>query len=347
MAEMPAGAHMAAEIEEQPAVWQSLLDGAEPGVSEVVRAIGERPPRFVLLAARGSSDHAALYAKYLVEVLLGLPAGLVSPSTFGIYGARPDLRDVLMLGVSQSGVSPDLVRAVEVARAGGASTVAVTNDPGSPLALAAEMDLDVAAGAERSVAATKSYTAQLLALYLLLSRLAGRSHGADRLPGWGAEMLAQRAQVTDLADRYRTVDRMVVTARGFSYATAREAALKLMETSYISAQAFSGADLLHGPMALIDHHVPVIAVAGPGKSGDAMRPVLETLRRTGADVLCVGTHEHVGEGSHALPLPAGLAEELAPIVEILPLQQLALHVALGRGENPDTPRGLAKVTQTL
>ncbi len=339
---------MAAEIAEQPAVWQTLLDQAATTVEPVTRLVDERRPRFVLLAARGSSDHAALYAKYLVEVLLGLPAGLVSPSTHTIYGARQDLRDVLVLGVSQSGSSPDLVRTLQAARAQGATTVAVTNAPQSPMAEAAEQHLDVSAGVERAVAATKSYTAQLLALYLLISRLAGRSHeDAQGLPTWGAGVLEQD-QAASVADGFRTVDRMVTTARGYSYPSAREAALKLMETSYVSAQAFSGADLLHGPMALVDRHVPVIVIAGPGKGGDAMQPVLAALDEAHADVLCVGAAgRQAGRRPPGISLPADMPEELSPLVEILPLQQLARHVALARGENPDSPRRLAKVTRTL
>lgn len=302
----------------------------------------------MLFVARGTSDHAALYAKYLTEITHQLPAGLVSPSTMTAYGAKPDLRDVLMIGVSQSGGSPDLIQSLEVARAQGALTVAVTNKAGSPLAEAAEVHIDVLAGAEKAVAATKSYTAQLLALYLVLDRVrGGDGSAAARLPELGEQFLKQEDRIADLAQRYRFASRLVTTARGYSYPAAREAALKLMETSYLSAQAFSGADLLHGPLAMIEPQVPVLTVVARGIGGDAMDQVLPRLTEQGADVFCVGTADAVRHATAGVVIPEGVAEELSPLLEILPFQQLAKHLAVARGANPDAPRGLRKVTETL
>jgi glucosamine--fructose-6-phosphate aminotransferase (isomerizing) len=332
---MTAGALMAAEIAEQPAALQRLLDDGAEAIADARERIRGFGPRFALFAARGTSDHAALYAKYLAEVRLGLPAGLASPSTLTVYGARPDLHGVLFVAVSQSGSSPDLVDSLGAARHCGALTVAVTNDPSSPLAVAAEVSLDVHAGPERAVAATKSYTAELLALRLLL---AGRD-GADTVPSAAADTL-ELPDGTAAARHYRYADRMIVTARGYSYPTAREAALKLMETSYVSAQAFSAADLLHGPLAMIDSGVPVIAVVSPGRGGDAMRTALDRLAGTGADVL------RVAPGGDVPIVADGVPEDLLPVLEILPLQQLACRLALDRGADPDRPRGLAKETST-
>jgi glucosamine--fructose-6-phosphate aminotransferase (isomerizing) len=317
-----------------------VLGHGQDAVREVAERVARQRPRFVLLAARGTSDHAALYAKYLVEITLGLPAGLVSPSTFTAYGARPDLRDVLMIAVSQSGGSPDLLRTVEVAKAGGALTVSVTNNAGSALATTADAHVDVLAGPERAVAATKSYTAQLLALYLLLDRVRGGPGAADGLPDLGDEVLARDTEIAGLATRYRFAERMITTGRGYSYPTAREAALKLMETAYVSAQAFSGADLLHGPLALVEPRVPVLAVVSAGAGGEAFRPVLDALAERRADVLTVGS---AGAG---IVLPE-TTDALAPLLEILPFQLLARHVAVDRGGDPDAPRGLRKVTETL
>lgn len=349
---MTAGELMNREINEQPDVLRRVIRHAadSDSLSEMLRG---RRPRFVLLAARGTSDHAALYAKYLVEVLLGIPAGLVSPSTTTVYGARPQLRDVLFLAISQSGSSPDLVEALGVARDCGAATVAVTNDAMSPLAAAAEHAVDVHAGSERAVAATKTYTAQLLSLYLLLAPLGGHDVAVTTtgLADKAEATLSTDASVTWAAERYRAVDRLVTCGRGFSYPTAREAALKLMETSYVSAQAFSGADLLHGPLALVDRGFPVIAVMTPGRGGDSMAAVLARLVERGADVLTVGAPA-AAAGPSAGPLgnlpvqTAGIVEELHPLLEILPLQQLACRLALLRGEDPDSPRGLAKKTTT-
>lgn len=341
------GRHMAAEVNEQPAIWRRILaDQAQ--IQEVAARLAARRPRFVLLVARGTSDHAALYAKYLVEITHGLPAGLASPSTLTSYGARPRLDDVLLIAVSQSGGSPDLVRTIEIGRAQGAVTLALTNNATSPLAQAAELHLDIRAGAEQAVAATKSYTAQMLTLYLLLARMRGDDgRAAERLPGWGETLLAQDSVLAGIAQRYRFAQRLVVTARGYSYPTAREAALKLMETSYISAQAFSGADLLHGPLAMIDPLVPVLTVIPEGVGGNAMRQVLPRLRDARADVFCVGHGGAVAEVSAGLVLPEGVPEEVCPMLEILPFQMLALHLALARGADPDAPRGLHKVTETL
>jgi glutamine---fructose-6-phosphate transaminase (isomerizing) len=344
---------MAAEIAEQPAILARLA--TETGPAEVARMIAGRRPRFVLLAARGSSDHAALYAKYLIEIRLGLPAGLVSPSAMTVYGARPDLRDVLFLAISQSGASPDLIDSLAAARRCGALTVAVTNDPASELARAAEFSVDVRAGIERAVAATKSYTAELLALYLLLMPLAAGGPDIRQLAEQAAAVaeaarlsLGQPAAVRAVAEAYRHADRLLTTGRGFGYPTAREAALKLMETCYLSAQAFSGADLLHGPMAMVDARLPVLAIVTPGAGGRAMLAVLDRLRQRGADLVVVGgLPDGVPGDSPVLPVStAGLPEELFPVVEILPLQQLSCQLALLRGADPDAPRGLAKVTRT-
>jgi glucosamine--fructose-6-phosphate aminotransferase (isomerizing) len=347
------GALMAAEIAEQPAVWRRLAvgAGADSDIARAAALIRAYQPRFVLFVARGTSDHAALYAKYVAEIVHELPCGLVSPSTMTAYGARPDLSGVLMIGVSQSGGSPDLVQSLTAARENGALTLAVTNNPDSPLALAAEAHVDIQAGPELAVAATKSYTAQLLALHLLFGAVRGDAAGvagvADAVADAADQLIAGDATVADLAQRYRFASRLVTTGRGYSYPTAREGALKLMETCYLSAQAFSGADLLHGPLAMIDPQVPVLTVAADGIGGSAMQQVFGRLAEQGADVFCVGSAEAVAAASVGVVLPTGVPEALSPLLEIIPFQQLSLHLAIARGQNPDAPRGLRKVTETL
>jgi glucosamine--fructose-6-phosphate aminotransferase (isomerizing) len=339
------GARMEREIAEQPAALQRLLDDGRAAVAQVAAQIATRRPRFVLLAARGTSDHAALYAKYLIEIGLGLPAGLASPSTLTAYGSRPDLSDVLWITVSQSGGSPDLIDSAAAARRCGALTVAVTNAAQSALACACDLHLDVLAGPELSVAATKSYTSELLALYLLVEHWrSGPGDGVETIPELAAEVLGRRLG-DQLAPRYRFVERLVVTARGYAYPTARETALKMMETSYLSAHAFSGADLLHGPLAMVDQDRPVIAIIAPGEGGRALGPVLERLHDRRADVLAVGDVGAAPWAAASAALPP-TDERLAPILQILPLQQLAHAMAVARGYDPDAPRGLAKVTET-
>ena len=346
MSTPPRGHLVRSEIAEQPAVAERVLSAAGGELAAVAARLREAAPRTVLLTARGTSDHAALYAKYLIEVGLGLPAGLTSTSTLTVYGATPDLRGVLWIAVSQSGGSPDLVESTAAARRAGALTLAVTNDPASPLAAAAELHLDVHAGPELAVAATKSYTAQLLTLWLLVTTWRGAGTApAHALPGL-LRSAVEADDVAAVATRYRFVDRLVVTARGYSYPTAREAALKLMETSYLSAQAFSAADLMHGPLAMVDADRPVIAVVPEGPGGEAMAPVLHALRERGADVCAVAPAHLAPEATVRLSVPAGVPEDLAPVVQIVPLQRLALEMAVARGLDPDAPRGLRKVTQT-
>lgn len=341
------GEIMAREMAEQPAVLQRVLDEGLPAIREVAAEIGRRKPRFVLLTARGTSDNAAYYAKYLIEVALGLPAGLTSMSTATAYGARPDFSDVLSITVSQSGGSPDLVAYTEMAKSAGALTLAVTNVAGSPVNRASELALDVLAGPEKALPATKTYTAELLTLYLLVDAVRGGDGStAAGLPELAASIQERRDEVVKLAERYRFASRLVITSRGYGYPTAREAALKVMETSYLPAHAFSGADLLHGPLAMVDNVSPVIAIASAGAGGKALEPVLGRLRERGADLVVVGSPEHVAGASAGFTLPSGIAEEVAPILEILPLQQLAYEVTVARGLNPDAPRALAKVTET-
>ena len=338
---------MRAEIAEQPDVLARVLDLGLAPAREAAAVVRGRRPRFVLFAARGTSDHAALYAKYLVEVRLGIPAGLASPSTMTAYGARPDLRDVLVVAVSQSGGSPDLVETATASRECGATVLAVTNAPESELARVADLHLDVHAGPELAVAATKSYTAELLTLWLTIDAwCGGDARTARAVPEAARSHVARVAEMTALAQRYRFSDRMLLTARGYSYPTAREAALKLMETSYVAAHAFSGADLLHGPLAMIDEGHPVVAVVPDGVGGTAMRPVLERLRERGLDLAVIGGPASTAFGTVGVELEHGLPEDLSPIVDIVLLQQLALAMATDRGHDPDQPRGLSKVTRT-
>ncbi|MEU6342976.1 SIS domain-containing protein [Streptomyces sp. NPDC046977] len=342
------GRIMSGEMAEQPTVLRRILEEGAPRIRETAERIAARNPRFVLLTARGTSDNAALYAKYLIEVLLGKPAGLTSMSTTTAYGARPDLTDCLVVTVSQSGGSPDLVASTRAAREAGAITLAVTNNADSPLAEVSEFHIDVLAGPEKALPATKTYTAELLALYLFVEGLRGGDGNAAKiLPELAEQILARGDEVKALAGRYRFAERLVLTSRGYGYPTAKEAALKLMETSYIPALSFSGADLLHGPLAMVDNVSPVIAIVTEGKGGQALQPVLDRLRGRGADLVVIGNQASVEAASAGFVLPtAGVAEEVQPILEILPLQMLAYEITIARGQDPDAPRALAKVTET-
>lgn len=341
------GQSMAAEIAEQPQVLRRLLQNGHPEITHIAARVRDRAPRFVLFAGRGTSDQAALYGKYLVETQLGLPAGMISPSTTTLYRAHASMRDVLFIAVSQSGASPDIVEPVSAARMAGAVTVAMTNDPDSPLAGEAEFHADILAGPEQAVAATKTYTAELLALYLLIAGISGTYDPAlQALPERAEAALSLEEQVAEIAVRYRFAEQLVVTSRGYNYPTSREAALKLMETSYMVAHAFSGADLLHGPMAMIRQGFPVVAIVPTGAGGEALRPVLERLHEHEADVWVIGDPEAARRGSVGLPLADLGPEILSAIPLIMPLQQFARHLSLTRGIDPDRPAGLEKVTRT-
>ncbi|GAB7050226.1 SIS domain-containing protein [Catenuloplanes indicus JCM 9534] len=353
MPEVQPGAGMAADIAEQPAGIARLLEAPHAAaIATVAAAVVARRPKHVVFVARGTSDHAALYGAYLTEIRLGLPASSSSPSAITVFDARPDLSQALVIGVSQSGGSPDLTEVMRVARASGALTVAVVNVPGSPLAEAAEHVIDVAAGHERAVAATKSYVAELQALLMLIEGIRagdGALPAAERailetLPAHAERVLADPT-ATDLAARYRFAARILTTGRGYAYPTARESALKLMETCYLPSLSFSGADLMHGPLALAAPDVPVLAVVGSGPGGASMSEVLGRLTDRRADVVAIGSADVPG-ASARITIPS-LDERYAPLLDILPAQQLALALAVARGEDPDAPRGLKKVTATL
>jgi glucosamine--fructose-6-phosphate aminotransferase (isomerizing) len=336
------------EIAEQPDALSRLLSRGADAIRDTARRIADRRPRFVLLCGRGTSDHAALYAKYLIEIELGLPCGLVSMSTTTAYGATPRLADVLLITVSQSGGSPELAATTRAAAEGGAITLAVTNNPDSPLAELSEFHIDLLAGPEKALPATKTYTAELLALYLFVRGLRDADTSAAQvLPELAAQVLARDDEVRHLAGRYRFAERMVATSRGYGYPAAKEAALKLMETSYIPALAYSGADLLHGPLAMVDNISPVLAIVEDGAGGRALQPVLDRLRGRGADLVVVGPRLHVAAAAHGFMLPtSGVPESLQPVLQVLPLQKLAFEVAIARGQDPDAPRAMTKPSKT-
>jgi glucosamine--fructose-6-phosphate aminotransferase (isomerizing) len=339
------GSRMRREIAEQPARWQDTLSRGDAQLRAVRDRIWSRPPRAVLFVARGTSDHAALYGGYLVQTALQVPAASASPSVVTLYGAAPDLRDVLVVAVSQSGGSPDLVAFVEMARDRGAATLTLTNDTSSALAAISDETIDILAGQETSVAATKSYTAELLTLAALFADV-DTAALLPSLPDLGERVLADASgPVPELAARYRYATRVMTAARGYSSASAREAALKLVETSYVSAHGMSSADLLHGPVALLDQSVPLLCFASAGPDAAEIGHLVELAGGRGVDVDVIGDGTVAGRTMPAV-LPRDVRPELRPILEILPAQLLAAEVAVARGYDPDAPRGLSKVTRT-
>jgi glucosamine--fructose-6-phosphate aminotransferase (isomerizing) len=337
------------EIHSQPEVVARLLDREVMRVSRIAAQL----PHFdyVLIAARGTSDHAAIYAKYAWGALAGYPVALAAPSLHTLYGAPPRLGNALIVGISQSGQSPDIVGVLEEGHRQGRPTLAITNDSASPLAAAADYVIELHAGLERSVAATKTYTAQLAAVALLAAAWSDRPARLaemQRLPAAISDTLASAGAAAPLAERYRDMGQCLIISRGFNYATSLELALKLKELTYVTATPYSSADFRHGPIATVAEGLPVILVmpAG-GPSFDDMADLAHDLGERGAELLIIADERPGLLPAHApLPLPAPLPEWLSPITAIVPGQALALRLALARGGDPDRPRGLRKVTLT-
>ncbi len=342
-----ADSRMSTEIREQPDVLERILDEGWVEVLSAARTLRGGNLRSVMIVARGTSDNAALYAKYLFEVLLGVPTALGSPSAFTLYESRMNLEGVLVVGVSQSGESQDVLETVRRSGELGASTLTVTNNEGSSMAEAAQHHFFLRAGKEESVAATKTYIAELLVLYLLVCALKGDQSLGDEvrgLPEVSREVLEAEWEGTE---RYRYAESMVVTSRGYNLATAEEAALKLMETTYVVAQAFSAADLRHGPVAMIGQDFPVVVIAPPGKVQQDLRSLVESLKDRGAEVVAISDDYFILEKASAkFEIPARCSDELSPILYAVPIQLFAENLARLKGLNPDSPRGLSKVTET-
>jgi glucosamine--fructose-6-phosphate aminotransferase (isomerizing) len=334
------------EIHEQPEVLATILEEEWETVARAARTLRSRGFRFAMLAARGTSDNAALYAKYLFEIRLGVPVSLASPSAFTLYGSEMNLENVLVIGISQSGESKDVLEVLRRSRQLGAITLSVTNDESSSLASAADVHLWLRAGNEKSVAATKTYTAELLLLYLLIAALETSEPESE------VQQLPEQArQVLEVAwegvERYRYANYMTVASRGYNFATAKEAALKLMETTYTVTEAFSEADLRHGPMAMIGRDFPVVLIVPPGRAYQSMDSLAKGLASRGAELAVIGEDpDLVGEAAAGFLVPVSCPEELSPILYALPAQLLAHSVAELRGLDPDSPRGLSKVTET-
>ena len=338
-----AGADFRAEIREQPEAVARLVDRETRRTRAFALSLRRHDLRFVLVAARGSSDNAARYAQYAFGIAASLPVALAAPSLSTLYGRPPRLRNALVVGISQSGRSPDVVEVISAARRAGAPTLAIVNDPDSPLARAASEVLPLHAGLERSVAATKTYTTELAAVALLALSVGRRREELGQLSAVPERMSRALALEEAAGLAARTLagfSRAAVIARGINYPTAWEVALKLKETALVHAEPFSSADFLHGPVAVAGAGFPALIVSPPG--GAAARDLsglARSLARKGCPVLTIGP---AGGG---LPLPR-VPELFSPMVAVVPGQLLALALALDRGLDPDRPKGLHKVTET-
>lgn len=341
---MTAGALMAAEMAEQPGILAALGRRRAGLVEQVRHALPQRLAGIVLLA-RGSSDNAAVYGRYVLEHAARRPVALAAPSLHTLYGVETDYTGYVVVAVSQSGRTPEITTVLEHMRRAGACTLAVTNESGSPLALAADAAIELAAGQERAVPATKTFTAQLAAFAIIAEAFGAVPWTAadwDALPAAAAEVLRDNDPAREAAAAIGDAPGLVAVARGYLYCAALETALKLKETTSLLADGYSAADFRHGPIAIVDEELPVLAFSLAGPAAADVAALTGEVRERGGRVLTIGDAP-----DSDLTFPANVPEALAPIVAALRGQQIAAALALHLGVDPDAPFGLRKVTPTV
>jgi glucosamine--fructose-6-phosphate aminotransferase (isomerizing) len=334
------GERMTADMMVQPNVLRRLANRR----SEIVASLEGEEPASVVIVARGSSDYAAIFARYLLEAVSGRPVALAAPSLLNLYGVEPRLAGWLALGISQSGRTPEITTVLERYHAAGARTVAITNDPDSPLAAAADVSVDLGAGPEGAVPATKTFTAQLAAVTLVAEAFGPVSWREDdwaRVPVMVEELLADPDPATRAAESLGDAGELVSVGRGYLMCVALEAALKLREATGVRAEGWSAADFRHGPVTVARGDIPLLAVSASGPAAADVEELADELARAGTPVLRLADRSDAD-----LPYPAGLPEPLCALPATVRAQQLALALALRRGRDPDEPPGLAKVTPT-
>ncbi|MEO8372518.1 MAG: SIS domain-containing protein [Candidatus Solibacter sp.] len=343
---------MLEEIRHQPEALERTLSAELRGVERFKKLLTQHRPRLIVLVARGTSDNAAQFGRYLLEITTGIPVSLAAPSITTLYNARIDYKDALVVGISQSGESTDTNLVLERARQQGALTLGITNESGSAMARIAEHVFLVRAGREKSVAATKTYTGQMLMMYLLAYALGGgvKISELEQIPDLVRASLKLEDEINALAERYRFMRHAVVVGRGLNYSNAFEMALKLMETCYVVAERFSSADFLHGPIALVEQNFPVFAFAPPGTTWQSIGETLTKLQGLQAEIVAItdsGNREVATLATRVIRLPKRVKEVLTPIPYVVPAQIFAACLAVHKGLDPDKPRTLTKVTLTL
>lgn len=337
------------EIAEQPIVMGRLINESMSATQMVASLIRNFNPTYVCIAARGTSDNAARYAQYLFGSVLGLPVMLATPSLHTLYETPPNLSKALVIGISQSGEADDVRTVLHDANQQGALTLAITNFDDSPMAQTAKYHLPLLAEEERSVAATKTYTAQLTVITMLITQLANDDTMMSTLKGLpklAGQTLELTEAIANWADRYRYMEQFIVLGRGFNYATAFEVSLKVKELTYISSEGYSEADFRHGPIAMVNRGFPVMLVAPQGKIFPQMVDMWRDLSARQAETLIISNDSDLlSKATKRLPIPA-IPEWLSPIVSVIPGQVFAMQQAVARGLEVDKPRGLSKVTIT-
>ncbi len=343
---------MLEEIRQQPVSLEKTVAAEYRHIDRFRNAIAARRPKLIVLAARGTSDNAAQFGRYLLEITTGIPVSLAAPSIYTLYNTTLDFREALVIGISQSGESTDTNLVLKRARAQGTLTIGITNEASSAMAKLADEVFLVRAGREKSVAATKTYTGQLLMFYLLAYALGAdiRLDEVRRLPDWTESALKLEKSIALLCERYRFMEHAVVVGRGLNYANAFEFALKMMETCYVVAERFSSADFLHGPIAMVGPSFPVFLFSPPGVTAPSTREMLEKLRSLKAETVVISdaaNRDMTGSATRSIRLASRLRELYTPIPYIVPAQLFAACLASQKGLDPDKPRTLTKVTRTM
>jgi len=341
---------MLQEIAEQPAALAQTIAAERAKIDRLGKFLKDRAIDLIVLVARGSSDNAALFGRYLIEITTGIPVSLSAPSVHTIYNAKLKLQNALVIGVSQSGEGEDINHVLEHSRAAGAYTVGITNEPASSMTGLVDETLLMHGGRERSVAATKTFTGQMLLFYMLAASLAEGAfdHHYEVIPELANGALEQQPAILELVQRYVFMENCVVVGRGLAYANAYELALKLMETCYVVAERFSSADFLHGPLAMVERHFPVFIFAPPGAVLPGVNDLIRRLGELHAETLVITSDLNIAAScTRAVIMSKEIDEFLAPIPYMIPGQLFAALLAEAKGLNPDSPRSLSKVTRTL
>ena len=341
---------MWAEILEQPIALERCYVRNEQTIKEIVQAAKGKNVRQVVLAARGTSDHAAVYGKYVIELLLGIPVSLAASSIFTIYQGSMSFENCLVIGISQSGKAADVLEVMRSAKRNGAVTVGITNNAESEIALESEFFLNCEAGVEKSVAATKTFGTQIFLLAALAAEWAENKSIQDeiyRLPERISQVFGVAEAIDSKVERYRFMNECFVLARGINYAISLEAALKIQETTYVRAKAFATSDFQHGPIAMIDHDIPVFIFAPDGPSLKDVTGMIEKMRSQEIETIVISNRADVLEmGTTAFCIPNTSNDIISPFFNVIVAQMFACKLALVKGLNPDSPRGLNKVTVT-
>ena len=339
-----------AEIYEQPVVIQELLDRETSNVRKIAQSIAGKF-KYVIIAARGTSDNAARYAQYVLGARNHYQVALATPSLFSIYKTPPDISGSLVIAISQSGQSPDIVSVLAEGKKQGCPTIAITNEEKSPLATQADFIIPLHAHKEKAIAATKTYTTSLASLAMLSCSLSQDSQAwseLEKVPSSMQETIIETQAIIKHAERYRYMEHCAVLGRGYNYSTAFEVALKVKELTRIVAEPYSSADFRHGPIATVTRGFPLILIAPKGSTSQDLADLCDQLRQLQAELVVISNDEQLlGTAQLPLKIPAGLPEWLTPMAAIVPGQLFAMNLAIERGLNPDQPAGLHKVTETL